>query len=176
MRSWTIRLAPVAAAFALLALAPAARAAGSEQRIGVGGHYWSTISSIDVHNIDDKGFSYIVSYQYRPPGLLSLEGDLEIYPHDYLGLNQGAYAPQAWVLVGGTIYAGLGIGIYYSDGHFADAPFYALRAGLDIVVLPSIYLDINANYRFEQWGNLSDITGDIHTDTVTLGAAIRFAF
>ncbi len=51
----------------------------------------------------------------------------------------------------------------------------ALRAGLDLEVLPAVYLDLNANYRFEQWG-FDNITNHISTDTVTLGAIVRLEF
>jgi hypothetical protein len=170
------RITSIILAAILLGLTAGAREAPAAQRLGVGGHYWSSVSAIDVNDIDENGYSWIISYQYRPAGLLGFEADLEIYPSDYVGLNQGAYAPQAWVLVGGTIYAGLGAGIYYSDSRFADAPFYVVRAGLDLALLPGIFLDINANYRFEEWGHLNDIRGDISTDTVTLGATLRFEF
>ena len=82
------------------------------------------------------------------------------------------WSPEAFVLVGGTIYAGAGVGIYYSDGFFNDSPFFMLRAGLDFAILPFLSLDINANYRFNDWGSLD--TSDLDTDTIRLGAAIRF--
>ena len=63
---------------------------------------------------------------------------------------------------------------YYSDGAWGGGPFYAFRVGADLEVLPHIHLDINANYRFEDWGKLN--TSDVSSDTITLGAAARFAF
>lgn len=55
-------------------------------------------------------------------------------------------------------------------------PFFGLRAGFDIHLLPYIFLDINANYRFEDWDDISDVDEDISTDTITLGAAVRIQF
>ena len=63
--------------------------------------------------------------------------------------------------------------IYYSDGVFNDSPFYMLRAGFDFAILPFLSLDINANYRFDDWSSFS--TNDLDTDTIRLGAAIRFS-
>ena len=56
---------------------------------------------------------------------------------------------------------------------FNDTPFYMLRAGLDFAILPFLSLDINANYRFDDWSEFS--TGDLDTDTIRLGAAVRFS-
>ena len=47
--------------------------------------------------------------------------------------------------------------------------------GLDIELLPLIHLDINANYRFEDW-DTGKIEEDIDTDTVTLGLVGRIEF
>ena len=83
------------------------------------------------------------------------------------------WSPEVFVLIGGTLYAGAGIGVYYSDGTFSNEPFYMLRAGLDIAILPFLSLDINANYRFNDWDTLE--TDDLGTDTIRLGAAVRFS-
>ncbi len=81
-------------------------------------------------------------------------------------------APQAYLLLGGALYGGVGAGIFYSDSDFADRPFYVLRAGLNIMPTANMTLDINANYRFTEWD--SDLMQDIDTDTATLSAALRF--
>jgi hypothetical protein len=62
-----------------------------------------------------------------------------------------------------------------SDGDFADDPFYALRAGLNLELLPSVFVDISANYRFNDSAQFEGDDTDIDTDTVFLGAALRFA-
>ena len=69
-----------------------------------------------------------------------------------------------------------GIGAVYSDGDFADKAFYALRAGFNFELLPGIYTDIYGIYRFNDTAELDNINEDIDTDTVFLGAAVRFSF
>ena len=161
------------AAFSLtwLASAPAALAGHS---IGLGANYWKTIDNIntgDFTNIDETGLSWLASYQYRPEGIFKLEIDLEYYPE--LAGEKTLWSPEAFVLVGGTIYAGAGVGIYYSDGVFNNAPFFMLRAGFDFAILPFLSLDINANYRFNDWSSFD--TSNLDTDTIRLGAALRFS-
>jgi len=170
----TILSAAVVFALACLVPAPAALAADGmgNHRLGVGANYWKTIDEIDVANVDEDGLSWLLTYQYAPMGLFKFEADLEYFP-DLGGGSDPVWAPQAFVILGGTLYAGAGIGIYTSDGDWGDAPFYMLRAGLDFPVLPFLFLDINANYRFNDWGSLSG--NDLDTDTIRLGAAVRFA-
>jgi len=76
-------------------------------------------------------------------------------------------------VLGSALYAALGVGTYYTDGDFAKDPFFNVRAGLDLCLLPSIYLDINANYRFENWDDIKTLDEDISSDTITIGAAVR---
>ena len=147
--------------------------AESAHRIGVGANYWMMLDDIDVDNIDEDGVSWLATYQYKAAALLKLEADLEVFPDDFEGLDGVVYAPQAYLVVGSTIYAALGVGVFYADGDFADDPFYALRAGLDLEILPQLYLDLNANYRFADWAHPSDIADDIDGDTLMLGAAVR---
>jgi len=168
----TLVVAVVAVGLAVLTSASAVQA--GSHRLGVGANYWKTVDSIemaDVTNFDETGLSWLASYQYAPEGLFKLEVDLEYYPE--LAGEKTLWSPEAFVLFGGTIYAGAGVGIYYSDGVFNNSPFFMLRAGLDIAILPFLSLDINANYRFNDWGSFD--TSDLDTDTIRLGAAIRFA-
>lgn len=159
----------VAALCACLLFCPVVQAE-SQHRVGGGLNYWVMLDDVDVKDFDDKGLSYLASYQYRM-GLLGFEGDLEIMP------NRGehtAVAPQAYVLLGDTIYAGAGVGIHYADGEFADDPFFALKAGLNLELIPNLFTDISVNYRFNKKEDLKDKKTRIDTDTIFLGAAIRF--
>jgi len=151
-----------------------APAFAGDHRVGLGGHYWKTIDDIDISDIDDDGIAMVVSYQYKP-SLFGFQFDVEIADEQLTGLDETVYSPQAFVIVGGLVYGGLGIGTRYVDGEFADEPFYALKAGLDFELLPRIHLDINANYRFENWDR-DDVEADIDTDTVTLGVVGRIEF
>jgi hypothetical protein len=145
-----------------------------DHRLGLGGHYWKSIDDIDVSDIKEDGFAMVVSYQYKP-SLFGFQFDVEIADEQLTGKSKTVYSPQAFVIVGGLVYGGLGIGTHYSDGDFADKPFYALKAGLDFELLPYIHLDINANYRFDNWDR-DEVTEDVDTDTVTLGLIGRIEF
>jgi hypothetical protein len=150
--------------------------AESNHRIGVGVNYWTMLDDLDDDNIDKDGFSWLATYQYKVAALLKLEADLEVFPKGFQGIDDVAYAPEAYLVVGSTIYGAVGIGILYADGDFADDPFYALRAGLNLEIVPQLYLDLNVNYRFAETSNLSDRAKDIDGDTMTLGAALRLGF
>jgi hypothetical protein len=156
----------------LIAIALAGSAQAAEHRLGGGVNYWITIDDIDGDDFDEDGLGYLVSYQYVP-GILTLELDLEFLPDRF---GETALAPQAYLLLGRGIYAGVGIGINAVDGSFADEPFFALRAGFNLELLPGLYADLNANYRFNDSAEIKDKETDIDTDTIFFGAALRFAF
>ncbi|WP_457575495.1 hypothetical protein, partial [Desulfomarina sp.] len=143
--------------------------AEGSHRLGAGLHYWYALEDIDKDNVDDRGYALQFSYQYVTTSLLKIEADLDVLQEGYAGSDSTVFSPQAFLLLGKAVYAGAGVGINYSDGSFADSPFFALRAGVELEVLPAIYVDINANYRFETW-DFDAIKEDIDTDTITLGA------
>ena len=147
---------------------------GGDHRIGLGGHYWKSVDDIDISDIDEDGVAMVVSYQYKP-SLFGFQFDVEVADEQLTGQSETVYSPQAFVIIGGLIYGGLGIGTHYADGEFADEPFYALKAGLDFELLPHIHLDINANYRFDNW-DIDEVSEDVDTDTVTLGLIGRIEF
>ena len=166
MKKWIVPL------ILALFLLPAAQAADSVHRLGAGANYWSCIDDIDVDDVDEDGFSYFASYQFRAT-LIGLEADVEFLP-DMFG--QDAIAPSAYLLLGKAIYAAAGIGIINFDGEWADDPFFAFKAGLDLELLPSLFLDISACYRFNSRFDFEDSMHKIDTDTVFLGAAARIGF
>jgi len=162
-------------AFSLAWLASASTALAGAHRVGAGANYWKTINDLesnDVTNIDENGLSWLASYQYVPEGIFKFEVDLEYYP-SLGGEPKAWWSPEAFVLVGGTLYAGAGIGVYFNGEIFSDTPFFMLRAGVDFPILPFLSLDISANYRFNDWGTFS--TRNLDTDTIRIGAAVRFA-
>lgn len=145
--------------------------AAADHRIGFGVHHWQTVDDLadeGFEGIDDKGTSGIVSYQYMPEGIFSLELDLEYFADGFAGSTEPAYSPQAYLLVGHGLYAGAGVGVTHSDGETSDM-FYAAKVGFDIAIIPRLSLDVNANYRFDDW----DLIDEVETDTVTLGALVR---
>lgn len=143
-------------------------------RFGGGVHYWRTIDNIRRdYRLHREGIAWIVNYQYVLM-LFNLELGVEVFPQGYYGSTQTAIAPHAFVGLSTPIYGALGMGTVTSgdlDGTFS-APFYILRAGLNIELLPGFYLDVNGNYYFTDW----DTVEDVNTDTITLGAQARFAF
>lgn len=153
-----------------LSAAPAA----AEQRLGVGLHYWRTLDDLaGGDDIDRDGLAGLLTYQYAPIGLFKVQVDLEYFDSGFGGATEAAYSPQVYLVVGGKIYGAVGVGVLYSDSledNVSD-PFYAFRVGSDFVILPRVHLDVNANYRTSEWDQI-----DADTDTVTLGAAVRFAF
>lgn len=144
-------------------------------RFGVGLNYWVALEDIDIDDVDENGYSWIFSYQRVLTDFIKLEIDVGLTKEGYAGSDTNVWTPQAYFLIGRTIYAGVGVGINYIDDEFADDPFYALRAGFDFEIFPNLFLDINGNYRFENW-DTEKIKDDIDTDTVTLGATVRFQF
>lgn len=143
--------------------------AESAHRLGGGVNYWVALDDIES-DVDEEGFSYLISYQYRPE-LLGLEADVEFLPDRF---GEDAIAPQAYLVVGKALYAAAGIGIIHQDSDWADDPFYSFKVGLDLEILSGLYLDLSANYRFESKSELESSDTDIDTDTVFLGAALRF--
>jgi len=143
-------------------------AMAGENRLGLGANYWVALSDLDS-DVDNSGFSWLLSYQ-RHFGFFAIEVDGELLPDRF---GETAIAPQAYFLIGKAIYGGVGIGIVYSDSSFADQPFFALRAGLDLEFLPGLHLDISGNYRFNDTAELHDSATNIDTDTIFLGATVR---
>jgi len=149
-------------------------AAAADQTFGAGIHYWRTVKEITSSSFDRSGAAGMLSYQYLPAGIFTIEGDLEYFPKGFGGADTTAWSPQVYLLVGHRLYAGVGAGVIYSksfSGELSDV-FYAARVGTDFAVLPRLHLDINANYRFKDWNQIDQAS----TDTVTLGAVLRLHF
>jgi hypothetical protein len=165
--------------FALALLLPAlgaAPASAGEHRLGFGFHYWKAVSDLadDGFDVEEDGLSMVGSYQYYPGGLIGFELALERFDAGFAGAEGVVYSPQAYLLVGKGLYAGVGVGSNYSDSFtssFSD-PFLAAKAGFTLALLPRLKLDLNANYRFDDWSELDEAS----SDTVTLGALVRVAF
>ncbi len=165
----------------LFATLPSARAdedRGGWFQIGVGAHYWHSIETAsEEESFSEDGIAWSLSTRLFPRYWVHLGFEVEQFPDEYAGLTEDIYAPAGYLVVGKGVYAAMGAGVYYSDGEFyTDDPFYAFRVGIMAEALPSIYLDINANYRFESTDDLEAEVDNIDTDTVTLGAALRIEF
>ncbi|HVS04329.1 MAG TPA: hypothetical protein VMT16_16310 [Thermoanaerobaculia bacterium] len=155
-----------------VALLPAA-AGAAEHRFGVGVHYWRAVDDLadEGFDIDEDGLAPYLTYQLVPAGIFRFEVDLEYFEKGFGGATSAAFAPVVYLLVGGGIYGGVGIGVTLSDD-FEDNvsdPFYAARVGLSLQLLPRVHLDVNANYRADAFAELEEAD----TDAITLGAAVR---
>lgn len=142
----------------------------AEHDFGAGINYWKVVDDIDVRDVDDSGFSYFVNYRRSLGTLLRIEVGLERLPDRF---GESAYAPQGYLVLGRSIYAAAGVGGIYTDGSFADDPFYAIKAGVALPLPFWLKLDLAAQYRFNDFADLKDEDRKIGTDTVFLGAALR---
>lgn len=159
---------------ALGGLFPATAAAG-EHRLGLGAHFWRTVDDLSddgIDDIEDDGLAWVVSYQYIPASLVKFELDLEYYDGGFAGSPDSSITPVGFVMVGGSLYGALGVGITYSGGLEDDVsdPFFAARVGYVLSVLPGVRVDINANYRAGAFNDLDEAD----TDAITVGAILRF--
>ena len=163
---------PVAIAlFAVVLATSALTAPAAAGSLGAGVHYLKTVGDIkDDPNWDKNALGFIGSYQHGA-GLLKLEGDVE-WINDFGGTDHSMIQPQAYVLVGSSLYAGAGIGIGYIDNGWQDSPFYALRAGYALP-LAAFKLDGFASYQFQNTKALEGLTSD-DLDSVTFGLIARF--
>ncbi len=135
-------------------------------------NYLKTVGELkDDDDWDSSFLSYYASYQYEAAPMSRIELDIEYVP----GVgpdDEDLWQPQGYFLFGDLLYAGIGMGIAYVDGEWADKPFYALRLGLEIPLADLLFVDINANYRFQKISAVNDLDSD-DADQVTFGAAIR---
>jgi hypothetical protein len=152
-----------------LALVSSNLRAEGESRFGGGANYWIAIDDLES-DLDENGFSYYLSYQRMSSGPLGFQLDFEVLPDRF---GKDAYAPAAYLLLGDAIYAAAGAGIVHTDGNWADDPFFALKAGLNLKLFKGLNLDVYGSYRFDSETDFDDAVDAIDTDTVFLGAAIR---
>ncbi len=169
------RMSWIGITLVILGIVATTPARGGGNQIGVGANYWRTLEDIG-DAFDRDGLSWLITYQRNLNRLMALQADVEWFRSGFGGARNDVFAPQGFILAGGALYAGLGIGIYYSDGEFNSKPFYILRAGLDLELFPTVHLDINANYQFTEWDDINALEDKLGSDTITLGAAVRIEF
>lgn len=141
--------------------------------LGGGIHYLRTLGDItDDGNIDlNQNSVSLLASGLTDMGPLKVEGQVE-YVFDYVGTGNEMWVPSAWVLAGGMIYGGAGIGIGYTNNEWQTNPFYALRAGVN-VPLGAMALDGYATYAFQSDADLKNLTGE-DLDSLTFAALLRF--
>ena len=165
-------LVPIVVLCGVVLAGPAA-ATEPRHRIGLGVHYWRTLEDIAFSEADENGIAWVITYQHKLAAMLRVELDLELLPDAYAAAD-GLWAPEALIILGSGVYAGLGVGTYVSSGHWGEDPFFMLRVGFDAEVLPMLYLDINANYRFEEWDDITEVDEEIdHARRRTAAGVLR---
>ncbi len=161
---------------ALVAVITASFATKANAGFNIGGglHYLYALGDIDTNNPDlsKNAFGIIGSAQFAGP-MLKVEGNIE-YIFNYLGTDESMLEPSAYVLLGGMIYGGAGIGISklnVDEASWSD-PWYALRGGVNLP-LGAMGLDLYATYRFWSDDDLEGLTGD-DLDSLTFAGVLRF--
>jgi hypothetical protein len=149
---------------------------GSPHSIGYGAHYWRTIEDIAEEGFKSDGVGYFLSYQYRPSAIVRLGVDMEAMPEQFAGAAENIYLPQAYILFGSDLYAGIGFGSYFYDWSLSGNAFYFLRAGIVFDLLAQLKVDLFTQYRFENWERIEEVDEDLSTDTITLSGALRLVF
>ena len=161
-------------ALALVTLSPfagTASAASQELQFGAGVHYMDTVGDIkDSEQFDSSALNVLIALK-RAFELISVEVDSE-WSLDFGGSDKTLWMPQAFGLIGSSLYGGAGIGTGYIYGEWFDNPIYTLRAGF-LLPLESLTVDINANYQFMSSKALENLDSD-DWDSVTFGAVLWF--
>ena len=148
-----------------------ASALAQNPMFGIGVNYWRAIDDVRVNDIDRDGLGYVVSLSERQE-LFGVVLEVEHAP-DGRGVSpKSVTSPELLVTVGGLLWAGVGIGIDYTDGSFASKPFYDFRAGVRIELLP-LPIEGFVNYRFNDWQD-SSLFRDIDSDTLIIGLRLHF--
>ena len=163
-------------ALAVAGLLGSGALAGDNFQIGVGANYWLALKNAVDDSFDKRGLGWMISSRYMATPVFGFGLDVERSPKNYIQFEKPIYSPAAYIIVGKGIYAALGIGTYYYDGKFVKDTFYAARAGLTMELIPRIVIDINANYRSEEWSKIKKVHREVSTDNVVMGAAIRVKF
>lgn len=158
-----------------VAISSASARAGSFE-IGVGANYWHSLKdaiTIDSgEKFDEDGLGWMISTRWMWNDYMGLGIEVEQSPDSYVALEEKMYAPSAHLIIGKGIYLGFGAGTYYYDGDFYSDPWYNLRLGIKMNLLPFLALDLNANYRTDSFNKLDNVK-DVDSESLTFGAAVR---
>jgi hypothetical protein len=160
---------------AVLAVATSANAKSFE--IGAGATYWYSIDEARDRSFDRDGLGYSLSCEIYLTDYFAVALEVERTPEDFVFLEEELYLPAVYAIVGDGVYLGLGAGAYYYDNEFYDDYWYAIRGGFKIPFFGGgLVLDININYRSENWDGIKEVKEKVGSDTLMAGAALRLAF
>jgi len=162
-------------------------AMAGDHTFGLGFHYFYTIDEIDddlSNSLGDAfhedGLAINFSYRYKWNSHFGVLAEVQTYPDGYLDAET-SLSPRLLLVIGQGFFIGAGIGwnnvdwedatehVHDSD-EWTDA-FYMIRAGVEFPLLTEyLFLEINANYEFNEWNDVDQFDSDI----ITFGAAIKF--
>ena len=168
----------VIAAIAVLILAHESQAArGGGFELGVGATYWYSIDEATDQSFDRDGLGWMLTSRIPLSDIFAIGLEVEQSPDNFVFLDKPLYLPAAYAVLGNSIYGAIGFGTYYYDGDFYGDVWYALRAGFKIpIITNALVLDVNVNYRVEDWDGIKEVGDNIDTDTLMIGAALRIVF
>ena len=149
--------------------------ASAESSLGIGVRGFHSVDSVP-NRFQKTGLGATLSLRTELNDLMAAQFELDHYDDGYAGASKDVLAPQAFLLVGGELYAGAGVGILYSSKDFADKPFFVLRIGYLAPISDRLSLDINASYEFSEWKRINEFDPTVSSDTVVLSAAFRIGF
>jgi hypothetical protein len=163
-----------AAVLAAMLAVSSAPSPGAAHQWGAGVQYFDVLETLRGP-YQSTGFAPYLSYQYIPLDALRFEANLQLMEDGYAGSRDDVLAPHVLILGGREWYAGAGIGTLYSTrGDFSDKPFFLVRAGYNLELNSWLSLDLNVNYRFENWEGIDRIGREDDMEVLTAGVALRF--
>lgn len=140
------------------------------------------ISKLELMNfrIDDlypavEQQATVFSFKLNPRNLLQFTAEMDLLPQDLTADPESVLLPQMFVAIGDDLYAGLGTQYLIENGVLIDDPQFSLRAGVDLEILPYIFLDISADFRFDDWRELNEEDA-LANGEVVWGGALRIQF
>lgn len=168
----------IVAAMAAVLLTQGVNAATRDDfELGIGATYWYSIDEAKDKSFDRDGLGWMLSSRFSLSRVFSLGLEVEQSPDNFVFLDEKLYLPSAYAIIGDGIYCGLGVGTYYYDGDFYGDVWYALRAGFKLPIISRLLvLDVNVNYRVEDWHGIKKAEDNVDTDTLMVGAALRLVF
>jgi hypothetical protein len=141
-----------------------------------------TISKLELADLSinefeqaDERQAAVFSLKLNPRNLLQFTTKMRLLPPELNSDPDSVLLPQMFIAVGDDLYAGLGTRYLIEDGILIDDPQFSLRAGVDLEILPYIFLDVRADYRFDDWRELKEEEG-FSTEDVVWGGALRIQF
>lgn len=149
--------------------------AHADSSLGFGLRGFRTVDDLEKP-FKDTGMGGYVNWRSQWSDWVAGMLELDLYEDGYAGSRDEVLAPQAFLVLGQTLYAAVGGGILFSNSDFADSPFLALRLGVQGVLTDWFMFDVSLSYEYAEWKGVNVIDERFESDTVVLGAGLRMFF